>query len=479
MLTIYYKCYIIKNDNIKIEKEDNNMDFKSAKNKAIELYQKGATVQEINKKVGITLTEDTIQKWIIDDKYNSYKYIIFKLQKKQKAEQDIEKRRPILLELKQQLEAVLEIVPNDMDMQTKLMYTNISLKDIEAARKIGYELLEKTDSREVLNGIAIIEEKTGNYDKAIEMIEKMLSSDPNNEYYKSKKQRLQNKKESRENNEKDKMYAQMATLERSAKKIIERKQGEITLQGKEANIKKITNEVYQDVYSRIKEISESMLERFPEDVIAKEKLVKSLYLIGEKDIAKSRGEEFLQTNNNDEIILWYMCKIERDKGNLQGEKEYLQKLVDISSQELPLKVMQRLERVNLILEKQAEELKEEKQGKTFTEEDRQVWIENIQKQFQEGKISLEDIDNINKEARKYPNYIKSFIAILDLKTKITEDFQSEIEELDKYLETEYSVSKEDYKLILDEMTKIKNQIDSKRIANNYYDSQDSNGGDER
>ena len=453
------------------------MDFKTIRNKAIKLYQNGATIQEINKKVGITLNLDTIQKWIIDDEYNSYKYVIFKLQKKQKAEEDVDKRKQILLEMKQKLEDVLKVVPNDIDMQTKLMYTCINLKDIEAAREIGYKLLEQTDSKEVLNGVSIIEEKNGNYDKAIEMIEKILSIDPNNEFYKSKKQRLQNKKENKSNNEKDRLYARMATLERSVNRLIEQKQGEITLQGQKANVNEITKDVYKEVYSKIKVIAESILEKFPEDNIAKEKLVKSLYLIGEKEEAKNKGEEFLKSNNEDEIILWYMCKIERDKGNLQGEKEYLEKFINVSQKRIPLRVIKRLDNVNLILEKQANELKA--QEEKFTEEARQVWLESIKKEFQYGKISLKDVEDKIKEARNYPNYIKSFIELLKLKTMITEDLQGEIEELDKYLETEYSISKEDYKLILDEMSRIKNQIDEKKIIDNYYDTQENNSEEER
>ena len=438
------------------------MDFKNIRNEAIQLYQNGATIEEINKKVGITLNINTIQKWITDNEYNTYKHVIFKLQRKQKREEDIDKRMQILLEMKQKLEDVLEIFPDDIDMQTKLMYTYINLRDIESAEKIGYKLLEQTESTELLNGIAIIEEKKENYDKAIQMVERILSGDPNNEFYKSKKQRLQNKKENKSNNEIDRLYAQMATLERSVKKIIEQKQGEITLQGRKADVDEITKDAYKEVYTKIKVIAESILKKFPEDRIAKEKLVKSLYLIGEKDIAKSKGEEFLQSSNEDEIILWYMCKIERDQENLQGEKEYLEKIINISSKGLPLKVVQRLDKVNLILEKQASEVKEQEQGKTFTEEDRQAWLENIKKEFQHGNVSVEDIEDIIKESRNYPNYLESFIEILRLKTMITEDFQDEIEELDKYLETEYSISKEDYKLILDEMSRIKNQIDEKR-----------------
>lgn len=455
------------------------MDFKSIRKKAEELYKKGVTIEEINKKVGMPLTSDMIQRWINEDEYRSYKKVIFDLYQKQRKESNKENRRKILLKLKRNLEELLKIVPDDIDMQTKLMYTNINLGYIDDAKKIGDELLEKTDSLEALNGISIIEEKTKNYDKGIEVVDRMLAIEPNNEFYKSKKQRLQQKKENKKG-EKDKLYAQIANLERNVRKSIERVIGKLAQEGKNPDVKKISKAVHKEVYRKIREISETILEKFPEEVIAKEKLVKSLYLIGEKDTAKSKGEEFLQTNSEDEIILWYMCKIEREQGNLQREKEYLEQLVKSSSQVPSLKVLKRLENVNRILEKQADELKIKEQTENVTEEDRQAWIKNIRKEFIYGNVTLKDIDDKIKEARKYPNYTKSLIDLLEFKTMITEDFQGEIKELDKFLETEPSISKEDYKLILDEMTRIKNQIEEKRIIDNYYDSQGgSDGGDGR
>lgn len=57
--------------------------------------------------------------------------------------------------------------------------------------------------------------------------------------------------------------------------------------------------------------------------------------------------------------------------------------------------------------------------------------------------------------------------MLDLRSLITEDFQAELDELNTYLETEPSISKEDYKDVLDAMTDIKKRIDYKKIIDSY------------
>lgn len=77
-----------------------------------------------------------------------------------------------------------------------------------------------------------------------------------------------------------------------------------------------------------------------------------------------------------------------------------------------------------------------------------------------------------EEAKTYPNYIKSLISLLDIKAMITEDYQEELDELNAYLENEFSISKEDYKDILEAMDNIKRQIDYKKISDSYnYDDE--------
>ena len=171
------------------------MDFRR---KAIELYNQGKSIGEINKEIGIELEEDMVKKWANEGKFESYKSIIFKLDKEQRNEKDVEKREKLLFTLKNRLQRVLEILPNDLDMQTKLMYVYIGLNDIEGAKNIAYGLLDKTNSRDILNGLSIIEERTGNYNQAIEYIDKILEKEPYNQALKKKKERIENKKNNKD-----------------------------------------------------------------------------------------------------------------------------------------------------------------------------------------------------------------------------------------------------------------------------------------
>lgn len=111
-------------------------------------------------------------------------------------------------------------------------------------------------------------------------------------------------------------------------------------------IRRIVN---KEVYSEIATISDEILKEFPDEVIAKEKLVKSLYQMGEKDKARSKGEDFLEILNEDEIILVYMSKIERDSGNLESEKEYLERIIEISHD---TQIMKKLGIVNSTIKKE-------------------------------------------------------------------------------------------------------------------------------
>lgn len=143
------------------------MNLKDIRNKAKELYKRGEKIEKISKKIGIDISSEMIEKWIKEDECESSRAELFRLDRKRRKEKDENKRKEILVEMKKKLKEILKILPDDIEMQTMLMYVYISLKDIEEARKMGDKLLEKTDAENVLNGITIIEEMSGNYDKAI------------------------------------------------------------------------------------------------------------------------------------------------------------------------------------------------------------------------------------------------------------------------------------------------------------------------
>lgn len=447
------------------------MDFRR---KAVELYNQGKSMQEISNSIGFHIEDDTIKKWANEDKIKGFKIFVYKLDKKQMKENDKDKRREILLKLKQELEKILEILPNDMDMKTKLMYTYINLGEIEDAKKLGNELAENSQAKEILNGLSIIEEKSGNYDKAIEYIEKILTEEPNNEALRKKIERIKAKKEkTKAFDEKDAIYREIATLEKSVKFLIEKQQEQKIQIGEDFDKEKLTGKVYVETYKKIIELANNILEKYPEEIIAREKLVKALFITNQNEEAEQKIEELLEINENDEIGLWYLSKIQRESGNIEKEKECLEKILENSPKGSQIRIQQRLEKIKNIIEQQNEQKQiEEGLKENYTEETRQEFINTIYTKFLEGKITSENIDDIIEQAKKYPNFNNSIIILADIKSKITGNRQDKIDELDKYIDEEYSITPEEYANILDEISGTRRQIEEDKEIEQYLENKD-------
>ena len=447
------------------------MDFRR---KAVELYNQGKSIEEISNSIGFHIEDDTIKKWTNEDKVKNFKIFVYKLNKKQMKEKDKDKRRIILLQLKQELEKILEILPNDIDMKTKLMYTYINLGEIENAKKLGNELTKNAQSKEILNGLSIIEEKLENYDIAIEYIEKILTEEPNNEALRKKIARIQAKKEkTRIFDEKDAIYREIATLEKSVKFLIEKQQEQKIQIGEDFDKEKITGKVYVETYKKIIELANNILEKYPEEIIAREKLVKALFITNQNEEAKQKIEELLEINENDEIGLWYLSKIQRESGNIEKEKECLEKILEKSPKGSQVRIQQRLEKIKNIIEQQNEQKQlEEKLKENYTEETRQQFINTIYTEFLEGKVTSKNIDDIIEKAKKYPNFNNSIIILADIKSKITGNRQDKINELDKYIDEEYSITPEEYSNVLDEISGTRRQIEEDKEIERYLEDKD-------
>ena len=214
-----------------------NMDLREIRNKAINLYNEGKNAQEISKQVGIELGEELIKKWAEEEKIEKYKSIIFILNKEQMKEKDYNKKKEKSQELKEKIEEILKMIPEDTDMLIKLMYTDINLNQCEEARKIGYKLYEATKTKDVLRGLSIIEEKLGNYDNALKFLEEILQEEPNNEYIKiqidkvKSKQEKTNKITERTIDSREYKYRQISDLERQVRKLAEQEQEKNVIQG--------------------------------------------------------------------------------------------------------------------------------------------------------------------------------------------------------------------------------------------------------
>lgn len=409
--------------------------------------------------------------------FKIYKSIIFRLNKEQQLEKNSEKRKRINLELKDNIEKALEILPNDINLRTSLMYTYIRLNDLDKARNIGEELLSTYKIEEIISGLSIIEEKSGNYDKAIEYIKILLELNPNNQKYVDELEILECKKQNIpiDGNliKKKELYKKIASLERSILTETEKQQGILERQGINSNKQKILQENYLKIFQQIKEMAESILLMYPREIIAREKLVKALYNIGEEKQAEIEIKDLLNIDNKDEIALWYLSKIQRDNGEIEEEKETLERILANSKRGTNLNVQKRLEKVNKLIEERKikNQLEQEKQ-KSYTEEARIEFIDKIQKDFLYGNITKDDISKKIEEARKYPNFDKSLIELLNIKAMMTEDKAEKINALETYIDTEQLLTKESYGRVINEISKTREDIKNDQNVEQYLNEKE-------
>ena len=409
--------------------------------------------------------------------FKIYKSIIFRLNKEQQLEKNSEKRKSINLELKDNIEKALEILPNDINLRTNLMYAYIRLNDLNKARVVGEELISAYKTEEIINGLSIIEEKSGNYDKAIEYMKLLLELKPNNQKYVDELEILECKKQNIpiDGNliKKKELYKKIASLERSILTETEKQQGILERQGINSNKQKILQENYLKIFQQIKEMAESILLMYPREIIAREKLVKALYNIGEEKQAEIEIKDLLNIDNKDEIALWYLSKIQRDNGKIEKEKETLERILNNSKRGTNIKAQKRLERVNNLIEERKikNQLEQEKQ-KSYTEEARIEFIDKIQKDFLYGNITKDDISTKIEEARKYPNFDKSLIELLNIKAMMTEDKAEKINALETYIDTEQSLTKESYGRVINEISKTREDIKNDQNVEQYLNEKE-------
>ena len=212
------------------------------------------------------------------------------------------------------------------------------------------------------------------------------------------------------------------------------------------------------------------------EIVAREKLVKALYITKNIERAEKESQELLKLREDDEIAIWYMSKICRDKKDFNEEKQYLEKLIDISPLISQIKAQQRLQTVYKLIEKQEKEDELEKLVKeNYTEETRQEFLSDLEKRFINGEIMLSNLNEVIEEAKKYPNFIQSLIFILDIKVKITDNLQDKIQGLEEYADTSYTLTPEEYDKILNEKQETREQIIKEEqiqsALDKYYEDQ--------
>lgn len=222
------------------------------------------------------------------------------------------------------------------------------------------------------------------------------------------------------------------------------------------NYKKILQNTY-DVEERDKLCAliinnlDKILEINPDDEIAIGEKIKYLIYLKQFDFAERMSKKLLEKNSSNIVALNYLSKIQRNNGNLEEEKEYLEKIIDLSSEEEQQKATIRLARVNgLLYEKQKKEnlvksemnLKDEEQKKFaeeknvekifYTKEEQDDYINEKYKEFVEGRITQKQLSGIIDDLKKYPDQTTSMLFLVDLYSKITGKYENSIDKLEQY-----------------------------------------------
>lgn len=226
------------------------------------------------------------------------------------------------------------------------------------------------------------------------------------------------------------------------------------------NYKKRLEEAYtpekkEKLWNLIIKNLDEILEIEPDNEIAIGEKIKGCIYLQKIDNAEELSKKLIEKNPKNMIALNYLAKIQRSKGNFKKEKEYLEKMIELSSEEEQQKATIRLARVNSILEgtksencsyekslkngiqiseeeqkKYAEKIADEK--KSFTKEEQEDYINQKYKEFIEGKVQKKQLVEIIEELKKYPEQTTSMLFIVDLYSKMTGKYENSIEKLEQY-----------------------------------------------
>lgn len=226
------------------------------------------------------------------------------------------------------------------------------------------------------------------------------------------------------------------------------------------------------IIDKVKEI----LEIDPNNKISIAEKIASYMKLGQLENAEDNSKELLKIDPDNVIALNYLSKIERNRGNLEAEKEYLEKILEISSEDEEQKVVMRLARVNRILEERQKkkdeegittktkmQLNEEEQQEyaennidieeLFTIEKQEEYINDIYRKFSEGQINSSQLKQIGQELKKYPDEVESVIFMLDLYSKMTDEYENAMEKLIEYNDAKQDITYTQRQILKKEINK--------------------------
>ena len=284
------------------------------------------------------------------------------------------------------------------------------------------------------------------------------------------------KKASREVSEISSKIMKLDSNKEIQKKIDEEIRKKI-MTGEKIDKEVIEYKIRKEIYNNIKELSNKLINISRGSIWAREKLMKSLFILGEDKEFEIEARKILEKDKKNEIALWYLSKLKRKQGDLYGEKECLVRLKEYSN-DGNIRVLNRLEKINELINKkeEKEELKKMVESEKnedgeknrpikeiiFTEEDRKIFIENMRKKFISGEIHRKNISIYKEKAKKYPNYYESLKEILDIETMITGKIENKLTGLVAYLNV---APQEERKELYEEIENVKKEIEYEKEIN--------------
>ncbi len=132
-------------------------------------------------------------------------------------------------------------------------------------------------------------------------------------------------------------------------------------------------------------------------------------------------------------------------------------------------ILEEIKQENVTIEAKQEEFANQVEEGRYTKENKEVYMQQLQTMFYEGKLNSKNIESVKQELYRYPNQVESAIFISELYYLITENEEKGIEELDICLENTESLQQKEKKQLQEKRKdflnriKIKEQMEENQI----------------
>lgn len=462
------------------------MDFRK---NVVQLYKNGLDIDEIQKELRFQVEKETIEKWIEEEEIYRKKVSLIKKSIK------IKKRFAKIKYMKQEeidklnqehgeiLRELIELDPENPIAKADYFITCYNLRNYEEAKKIGEEFIQKFDNEKVLSRLSNIYASEGDYEKAIECMKKVIELEPGNTSNHLRLKRLTGKLQKQKvpnNKNNQKSYKNDIELLKSL--IYETSDNNKKMQ----------------LWQLIEQDAKKALAENPNNESMYGELMRALTNLGKLEESRKIGSELLKKNSTNIYALYEMSRIERVSKNFEEEREYLEKILELSPNSNKEAIRKKLEIINRIIKQEEETKKEEyiyntsvereqelfakeqeNEEEMYTEETQEEYIEKIVRKFKWGEIKKEDLNNIWDELQKYPDKTKSAIFIADLYFKITEQYKISLKVLEVYLDKAYTLTPEEYDNVMKEIVKYRAYINKNTQSDGQGDKQTENSEEER